>query len=1010
MKKLLLLIFAIVIGVPLWGQFQVTGTISNTDGEALIGANISLQNDPGSGTITDFDGNYALEVPDENAVLVVSYTGYQSQVIEVDGRSVIDVVLSSGVELSELVVTALGVSRERKSLTYSAQNVATEELAQARSINITNSLSGKVAGLSVTPSGAGVGASSKVLLRGNRSISGSSQPLYVVDGIILNGDIANISPDDIQEITVLKGANAAALYGSRASNGAIIVTTKSGLGAPNGVTTSANLTFQSSTPIHLLKTQSEYAQGSAGNYAPAATTSWGPRMTGQQVEHWSNDPNYLQEVYGGSTYALEPQPNNIKDFFQTGYEMAANLSTTIKNDQSSTYLSYTYTDARGIVPQNNLSSHNLNARFNTELLDGLNLDAKVNYIRDDFEDVLAQGEGFDNPVRYLYKVPPNIRTQDLEHYQFVNESGQTVQHYWLPRFNGGGNPYWTINNVKNPNLAERVIGMVSLKYNLTDNISIMGRSALDRRSNFGEFFRHNDTYTTGNNGTYSKNFNYSYEWNSDVLLNYNRNITSDITLDFNLGANNRQYKFDQLTGSGDNFQIANLFALSNAADPRPGEGYSVKEVQSVYGFMELGFFDGLFLDLSARNDWSSTLPANNRSYFYPSVGMTAVLSDLMTMPSFIDFLKIRGSWAEVGSDTDPYRLSRIASINFGTIVLSSTLPATNLKPESTRSIEFGLASRLFNNNLRLDLTWYKSNTFDQLFTTPIPPASGATSIFQNGADIQNKGIEAMVGITPVTSGDFTWDLNFNFATNTSEVLEIAEGFDQLNLGGGFIRDYLLQVGQPFGTVVSRGFVRDEQNRIIVDVNGLPMITPGKTVPVANYSPDWLGGIRNSFTYKDFNFSFLIDIRQGGTTISFTEAIIASDGLMDYTTIGRESGIVFGEDIFAGEEVVTEDGVANTIVVDPEIYYNHVGGRNTPVGEAFVKDASNVRMREIVLGYNFPGNKISLSMVGRNLFFLTNKAEYFDPEIMVGTANSAEGREAFAPPTVRNFGLSLRINL
>ncbi len=1010
MKKLLLLSFTMIFMVPLWAQLQVTGTVTDGEGEPLIGANISLQNDPGSGTITDFDGKYSIEVPDANAVLVVSYTGYQSQTINVNGRSVIDVMLSSGVELSELVVTALGVSRERKSLTYSAQNVGTEELTQARSVNITSSLSGKVAGLSVTPSGSGVGAGNKVLLRGNRSISGTSEPLYVVDGIVLNGNISNISPDDIQEITVLKGANAAALYGSRASNGAIIVTTKSGMGAPNGVTTSANFTFQASSPIHLLKTQSEYAQGSAGNYAPAATTSWGPRISGQQVPHWSNDPQYLQDKYGGTNYTLESQPNNIEDFFQTGYEAAANLSATIKNDNSSTYLSYTYTDARGIVPNNNLNSHNLNARFNSELVSGLYLDAKVNYIRDDFDNVLAQGENFDNPVRYLYKLPPNIRTEDIEHYQFVNDNAQTVQHYWLPRFNGGGNPYWTINNVKNPNLRERVIGMVSLKYELTENISILGRSALDRVNNFSEYFRHNDTYTTGNNGTYSKNFNYSYEWNSDVLLNYNKQLTSDISLDFNLGANNRQYKYDALTGGGDNFQIANLFSLANTSDPRPGEGYSTKEVQSVYAFMELGFFDGLYLDISGRNDWSSTLPADNRSYFYPSVGLTAVLSDLMTMPSWLDFLKLRGSWAEVGSDTDPYRLSRSASINFGTIILSSTLPATNLLPETTRSLEFGLASRMFNNNLRLDLTYYKTNTFDQLFSTPIPPASGATSLFQNGADIQNNGVEVMIGFSPLTSGDFTWDLNFNFAANRSEVLEIAEGFDELNLGGGFIRDYLLQVGKPFGTVVSRGFVRDAQNRIIVDVNGLPMITPGKNVPVANFTPDWLGGIRNSFTYKDFNFSFLIDIRQGGTTISFTEAIVASDGLMDYTTLGRESGIVFGQDIFSDQEVVTQDGSPNNISVDPEIYYNHVGGRNTPVGEAFVKDASNIRMREMILGYNFPGNKISLSLVGRNLFFITNKAEYFDPEIMVGTANSAEGREAFAPPTVRNFGLSLRINL
>lgn len=1005
-KNLLFTLFGLLSVIGAFAQVAVEGTVTDTEGEPLIGVNI-LEEGTNNGSATDLDGTYTINVASADATLIFSYTGYTSQTVSVDGRNTIDVVLTSGVELNELVVTALGISREKKSLTYSAQNVKAEELAQARTTNIVNNLSGKVAGLSITPSGSGVGASSRVLLRGNRSISGNSAPLYIVDGV--PSGIGNVSPDDIQEMTVLKGANAAALYGSTASNGAIIITTKSGLGAPNGVTSNANLTFQGTQPIHLLETQTEFAQGSGGVYAPAATTSWGPRMTGQVVEHWSNDPNYLQETYGGTTYKLEPQPNNIKDLFQTGMELSANVNTTIKNDNSTAYLSYTYSDARGIFPENNLSAHIISSRYKTQIVKNLNLDAKVNYKRSDFRDILAQGEGKENPLRYLYKVPPNIRTQDMEHYEFINAEGQNVQHFWFPYVNGAGNPYWTIYNTRRPSLSDGFNGLLSLKYDFSEHLSLMARSSFGKSTNFNEIYRNNDTYITGQFGTYDKNFSYSNSWNSDLLLNYNRPLTSSISLDFNLGANLRKSKFDRLTGGGANFDIANLFALGNTSDPRPGEDFNEKEIQSVYGFAEIGFFDGLFVDITARNDWSSTLPAANRSYFYPSVGLTAVLSDLTTMPSFIDFLKVRGSWAEVGSDTGPYQLARSAILKFGTIRLSSILPATNLKPETTQSLEFGLETRLFNNNLRLDLTYYKTNTFDQLFRTPIPPASGATSLFQNGADIQNRGIEAILGFSPVTEANFSWDVSFNFAKNENEVLKIAEGFDVLTRSTDFMRSYRLVVGEPFGAVYGRGFQRDDQNRIIVDANGLPKITSGLTEKVANFTPDWLGGIRNAFTYKDFNFSFLIDIRQGGTTLSFTEAILASDGLIEYTVDGRDGGIVFGQDIFSDENVVTEDGSPNNISVSPEIYYNHVGGRNAPVAEAFIRDASNVRMREMILGYSFPGKNVTLSLVGRNLFFLSNKAKYFDPEITAGTSETAEGRESFAPPTVRTFGLSLNVS-
>ncbi|WP_236969204.1 SusC/RagA family TonB-linked outer membrane protein [Membranihabitans marinus] len=994
-----------------YGQTKITGIVVDNNDIPLIGANLSLTTNLGAGTITDFDGKFELEVDDLQQSIIISYTGYQTKTIALEGKTEWRIVLEEGVELNEIVVTALGISRNKKALTYSAQNFDTDEMTQARSLNITESLSGKIAGIAVTSSGEGVGGATKVLLRGNRSISGSSQPLYVVDGIILNGDIRNLSPDDIEEMTVLKGANAAALYGSRANNGAIIITTKSGKGGDNGVTSSVNVSFQANDPLLLTKYQNEYGQGSAGIYAPAALTSWGPKLDGSQVEHWSNDPSYIANQLGGSnTYSFSAQPDNVSDMLRTGYSLSTNLSTSINQDKSSTFLSYTYTDAKGVIEGNDLGSHNLNARISADLFEGVEVDAKVNYIRQNFANVLSQGENYDNPYRYLYILPRNIRTEDIAYYQFTNDIGENTQHYWSPGINGGGNPYWVMNNVTQPSLRERVIGMVSLKYQITDNLSILGRSSLDRNNDFSEFLRYNDTYTRANNGSYSKTFNNGYDWNSDFLINYKVDLDLPITIDISAGGNLRKNKFDQILGSGANFNIANLFSLANTLDPRPTESFYEKEVQSVYAFGQFGFFNGIYLDITARNDWSSTLPADNRSYFYPSFGLTAVLSDLMNLPSYFTFLKLRGSWAAVGNDTDPYQIARAAIVRRGTVLLDPTLPATNLKPERTNSFELGLDARFLDNALRLDLTYYNSSTYDQLFETPIPPASGAGSVFQNGADVLNKGIEFTLGATPVTTNDFSWDVNFNFAKNTSEILEIAEGFDVLNLGSDFIRSYQLKVGEPFGNVVTRGFLRDDAGRVIVNSSGLPEITPGLDVVVANYNPDWLGGFSNSFTYKDFNFSFLIDIRQGGTIVSFSEAIQAGFGVLDYTVPGRDGDLVFGENVFADEVAVNADGSPNTIQISSEDLWNNLGGRNTPVGEAFVRDASNIRMREMILGYTFPSKKVRVSLVGRNLFFITNKAENVDPEIVAGTGNSSEGREAFAPPTNRTFGFSVNIQL
>jgi|WetSurMetagenome_2_1015567.scaffolds.fasta_scaffold00981_2 TonB-linked SusC/RagA family outer membrane protein len=1014
MRKItILLAFLLFAGLQgAFAQKNITGKVTSIeDGLGMAGVPVVVKGTT-IGTATDIDGNFKLSVPADAATLVVSFIGMKTVELPIGSQTVFNVELAPDIlALEDVVVTAFGISRQSKALTYSAQNVNAAALAEARSLNPVNSLSGRVAGLSITTASTGVGADAKVLLRGNRSLAGSSQPLYVIDGVPMGG-ISNLAPDDILSISILKGANAAALYGSRANNGAIIVTTKSGQGGKEGVSVNLGFTYQGSSAVLLDKMQNEYGQGGNGIYSPNAIVSWGSKMDGSQVAHWTPNPN--NPLYG-QTYAYTAQPDNVKDYFQRGAEVATNLQVVINTAKTNTAFSYTNTNAKGIVESNNLQSHNINLRFGSKLSDKFTLDSKITMIKRHFENTFSTGEGFNNPMRYLYVLPRNIRSVDIQEFEYTTPGGQNRQHYWRWNDNGTGNAYWTRNRVLQPTDNWRTIGMMSLKYQIIKDLSIQGRSAIDATFNQYELKMYNDTYTQAINGGYTKENNSSFGWNSDVLVNYHK-VISNFTVDLNAGANNYLSEYQQIGGSGVVFNIENLFSLANTGNPRPYESYNKKVVNSAYGFGELSYKNALFLNITGRNDWSSTLPAANRSYFYPSVGFTAVISDLVTLPEVITHFKLRASLAEVGNDTSPYQLFRTASVGTGGVItLSNVLPNSNLKPETTRSLETGFDLRLVQDRIRLNFTWYQTNTYDQLFATPVPATSGVASIFQNGADVQNRGAEITIGAGVVSTKDFSWDIDINWSKNTSKILKIAEGFDVLSYGTDFIREYKLVKGQPFGEVYAKGWLRNDKGEVIVQANGIPAITPGMSVRVANFNPDWLGGINNTFRYKNFNLSALIDIRQGGSFIAFTEAISAGSGIQDYTAIGRDAGsLLFGRDVFVGEKGVTTTGETNTVGTNAEAFWNNVGGRNNPVGEAFVRDASNIRMREIVLGYDLPKELLSktffasarISLVGRNLFFLQNKAEYVDPEIMISTANTSEGESAFPLPTMRTYGVSL----
>lgn len=997
---------------------SVTGTVTDEDGDSLPGANVLLQGTT-IGTVTDIDGNYRITVQGDNPVLLISSVGYQSQTVEVSGRSTIDVQMNADLtQLGEVVVTAFGMEREKKALTYTVQSVETEEMSEARELNIMNSLSGKIAGISINRSGSGVGGGTRVILRGNRSIAGDSQPLYIVDGVPILGDISDISPDDIESINVLKGPNAAALYGSRANNGAIVVTTKKGSNSGKGFNVKLNNTYMIETPILLTNYQNVYGQGTSGTYLANAEGAWGPRMEGQMVDHWSPDPNWPVEQY-----PYLPQPDNVKDFLQTGHNFATNLSISAGNEKNQTFFSYTYTDAVGTVPNNELNRHNLNLRLTNKLTDQLTLDSKLNYIREEIDNQILLGENYANPMRHAYRLPRNISTADASIFEYTNANGLNRQNFWNPGSNGGANPYWTANRNLDFNLNERIIGLASLSYDITDNFSVLVRSAFDRAFGENESKRYNDSYVIADNGQFALGKSNSFEWNTDFLVSYEQDINTDWYFNVNVGGNARKYRNSGISANtAGNLTVPNYFALSNTQ--QYGATHNVgapKDVNSVYAFGQLAFRNAIFLDLTARNDWSSTLPSDNWSYFYPSVGLNAVISDLIpAFPAFFTFAKLRASYAEVGNDTSPYQLSRTATVapggNSGFLSINSTIPNENLKPERTRSIEVGADLRFIDNRIGVDVTYYKTNSTDQLFSVGLPVGSGASSFFTNGGDVQNQGVELILSLTPVSTENFNWDISLNYAYNESLVKEINEERPSLVVGSDFLREFWIEEGRPFGEVYSRGYLRDDAGRVIVDSDGLPFVTDGKTVNVANYNPDGLGGIRNVFSYKNFKFSFLIDIRDGGSISSITNAIIYADGLTEATLQGREGGLIFGDNFMPGETAVLEDGTPNNIPISAEQFWVKMGGRNAPVGEVFTVDASNMRLREAVLGYSLPSSLLSstfissvnVSFVARNLFFFYNKAENIDPDVTVGTGKEAAGFDSFAPPTNRSYGLNLSI--
>ena len=1011
--------------------FAVSGTVKLKDqaGALTTSAGVVVREvGTSNATATDDQGRFTLNVADGNVQLEITHVGYKSTTVGVGNQPTIDITLETEVQqLTDVVVTALGINRQKKSLTYSAQSLKGTDLSESRNVNVTNAMSGKVAGLTINKTNSGPGGSNRIIFRGNRSIAGTNQPLIIVDGVRIdndakafadvalfggrdNGDgISNINPDDIDNMSVLTGVSAAALYGSDAANGAIIITTKKGrIGKGLGVQISSSVTTEKA--MILPKMQNSYGQGNAGVFVPKSEDSWGPALDGTAVTDWT-----------GKSQPLSPQKDNTRDFFRTGSELVNSVALSSGTEKSQTYFSYTNTLSKGIIPNNEFRRNNFNLRESINLTSKLTVDLKANYIIEDVYNRPISGVA-NRAVSTIFAMPRSLRLDDIKNFETVHPDAAATQNYWAEQTPSFQNPYWSAYRNLYQKRRNRILGLAAIKYQFNEHLSLQLRSSIDYYNDNSEEKDYNDSYWLSDyvgRGNYVINKESNRQFNNDVLLNYKTDLTKDLDLNVNAGASIEKFNFERSTLNNQGLNVPNLFATANAlalSDRQdfyfPYAPISRTERQSVYASAQLGFRNYLFLDLTGRNDWSSTLPVHNASYFFPSAGLSGVISDMVTLPEFLSYLKLRTSYAFVGNGTGFNNIKPSFVLapggNGGFLNIDRTLKNPNLKPEQTTSFEGGLDFALFRNLIGAEITYYKTNTKNQILTIPVPDPSGYAQRTINAGNIRNSGVELVLYAKPINTNNFKWNLNLTFGANRNKVI-VLDSLSKNTLLSSPQAIGSIQVveGGKYGELFTASMERNASGQIIVGPEGLPLINTNQEYDVGNYNPDWTGGITNTFSYKSFSLSFLIDVRTGGTILSGTQLLLASKGVSERTAANRETGFIIPNS-------VTESGGKNEVAVNSEKYWTHI--TQNSVGELFAYTASNSRLREASLSYAIPASRLgnsffkgaSISLIGRNLFFITNKADSFDPESSLGTGNN-QGVEYAAIPTTRSLGLYLKVN-
>lgn len=995
-------------------QREVKGVVKDKTGETIPGANVVVKGTT-IGVVTDIDGNFTITVPNDQTVLEVSFIGYQTQEIPVGNQNNVDVVLSSTVEeLDEVVVTALGIKREKKALGYAMQEIKADGMAEIRSESVANMLQGKIAGVQISQSATGVGGSTRVILRGTTSLSGNNRPLWVVDGIPISdnqtgvagqwggidysGSAAEINPEDIESISVLKGANAAAMYGSRAQNGVIIVTTKKGKSGQLQIEYNGNIHFSKAYDSY--EYQNIYGQGSGGTFTVGATESWGPKMEGQTITNWRG----VGGIYGDARYQdyqLLPQDNYIEDFYRTGVNYTNTLTASGGSENATARFSFSDSRNQGITPNHSLNKqyYDLNTELKSKYLD---FSAKVNFMRQIGKNRPALGEY--GVMKSLIVMPRGIRLSDLK--DPVGLDGYTVN--WSGQSNEYRNPY---NDVLpdngNKDERNRIMGKIQLVGKITDYLKVTGRVGLDW---YHDQIRNYGSYTQSYTSTsYSNTMATNQEFNADLMVNFDKRF-GDFSVIANFGAATTSFKWNNVSGSSGYFSIPHLIALSNGNNQTTSEGYSKKRVNSILGNATVGYKSMAYLDFTARNDWSSTLPADNWSYFYPSVSLSGIISEMVKLPEQISYWKIRGSYAQVGNDTNPYRLLSVYTLDKtnGAILnatAATTFPLTTLKPEDTRSFEIGTEYKMFDGRLGLDLTYYNANTINQILTVSVPISSGYSAKLINAGKMKSHGWEVSLTGTPIQTKDWTWDVTLNWGLNRTECVELDPNLKRFVIGETRIGKVVVDEGGRYGDIVGKAYKRDANGRILIGDNFLPL-TESEQV-IGNMTPDWTGSFSTFLRWKNLSLSALIDVRYGGDLISTTDLYASTAGTSARTLEGREEKIVV-------DGIIESTGQENTTGVTAQSYWAAIGGAYG-VAEEFMYDATYVKFRELSIGYTLPKNwlrslpiqSVKLSAVARDLFYIY-KDSPVNPEGSFSREDYAQAFEYAALPSTRSFGFTLNV--
>lgn len=1002
MRRLLLSLLLLLSGFFIYAQNRtVSGKVTNAAGKGVPDVNVTVKGIV-VGTTTNSEGQFSLAVPPGKQSLEFSSVGYTTQTIPVgEGETAVAVSLAASAgELGEVVVTALGIKRDKKALTYASQTVNGDEIRKASNLNFMDAVSGKAAGINIFTSASGAGGSTKAVLRGNRSLTGLSEPLYVIDGIPMvnnkggqpgsyggtdQGDgLSAINPDDIESINILRGANASILYGSQGANGVVIITTK------KGKTGKAIISLNSSTIFDkvsgLPDFQYKYGADNGSDY------------------NWSSTKGNYQDNY-------------IKDFFQTGVNTTNGISITGGGEKTTAYFSYANVSATGVMPKNTYSKNTISLNQSTKVLnDRITLSSNVMLSSEISRNRPGAGY-YNNPLTGLYLF---ARERDFENYknnyQVFDADRNLYKMNWYSTEEKQNNPYWEINNNSKLAKTNRLIASVKAAYDITSHLKFEARANID----YAHKLFDNRYAAGGNSVSVSPNGTWSYARYTDQALytdgifSYN-NRFGNFGVSAIAGASYQRNTFNDGMNVGNGttaLMYPNFFSFSNFPYNiifNQTINRTIKE--GLFANAQLGYKDMLFLDLAGRNDWASTLAlTGNQSYFYPSVGLTAIISEMVNLPAAFSFLKVRASRTRTANEVPFNVVSPNNTIGgagtpsgIGGINRNTQVPFTNLKPEKITSDEYGTEMKFLDGRAGLEFTYYNSVSKDQFLRLAAPSGSGYTFYYVNAGKITNKGFELTVNAEPLRSSDLQWKTSVNLSQNKNKIVELMASNPDYQVGGddeGFAS--VIKAGGSFNDVYIYHFNRNDAGEIILDSQGKPT-KAAKQVKVGNVNPNYLLGWNNSVTYKRFFLNALVNGKFGGVAFSKTEAFLDAYGVSKRTADARDAGSI---------PIVAIQGTSKVTSIDPKIYYDAVGDRNR-IMEPYVFSRTNVRLAQLVLGYNIktnPGSFIrdaSVSLIGRNLFFFYKKAP-FDPEQAMSTNNSMQSNDVFSVPSTRSYGINLKV--